>query len=201
MIESETLELKKSTSELIYNPGQFPEGYTPKDFIKGAERSIPKNPLLANTLYLSKDIERWGSGLKRIYDACRVEKVKVEFKELKSGFLVVFYRKEWENAEKKINDGVVGRVNEGVKGTIKDRDLEKDLVRDLEEDLRLTKNQRRIITEINKNSYITQQELSVIVGINEKNVRNNIAKLKEKRLIKRIGPDKGGHWEITQKNK
>ncbi len=77
----------------IYNPGQFPEGYTPKDFIKGTERSILRNPLIAHTLYLSKDIERWGSGLKRIYDACADEKVKVEFQELKSGFLVVFGRK------------------------------------------------------------------------------------------------------------
>ncbi|MEW5897338.1 MAG: RNA-binding domain-containing protein [Nanoarchaeota archaeon] len=78
----------------IYNPGQFPEGYTPKDFIKGTERSILRNPLTAHTLYLSKEIERWGSGLKRIFDACADEKVKVEFQKLKSGFLVVFGRKE-----------------------------------------------------------------------------------------------------------
>jgi ATP-dependent DNA helicase RecG len=177
----------------IYNPGQFPEGYTPKDFIKGAERSIPKNPLLANTLYLSKDIERWGSGLKRIYDACQEEKVKVDFKELKSGFLVIFYRKEWE---KEIND----ELKDTVKDADKSKDLEKDLVNNLEKDLRLTKNQRQIIFEITKNNYITQQELSVIVGINEKNIRNNIVKLKEKKIIKRIGPDKGGHWEITSQN-
>ena len=77
----------------IYNPGQFPEGYSPKDFIKGTERSILRNPLIAHTLYLSKDIERWGSGLKRIYDACADENVKVEFQELKSGFVVIFSRK------------------------------------------------------------------------------------------------------------
>ena len=77
----------------IYNPGLFPEGYDPRDFFTGTERSILRNPLIANTLYLSKDIERWGSGIKRIHDACKEEKVKVEFKKLKSGFLVVFYRK------------------------------------------------------------------------------------------------------------
>src|SRR3990167_2917716 len=77
----------------IYNPGLFPEGYDPRDFFTGTERSILRNPLIANTLYLSKDIERWGSGIKRIHDACKEEKVKVEFKKLKSGFLVVFDRK------------------------------------------------------------------------------------------------------------
>ena len=77
----------------IFNPGEFPEGYTPEDFIEGKEGSMPRNPLIANTLYLSKDIEKWGSGFKRIYDECQNENVKVEFKIKKNGFLVVFYRK------------------------------------------------------------------------------------------------------------
>ena len=49
----------------IFNPGEFPDGYKPEDFIKGKEGSIPRNPLITNTLYLSKDIEKWGSGLKK----------------------------------------------------------------------------------------------------------------------------------------
>lgn len=32
--------------------------------------------------------------------------------------------------------------------------------------------------------------------INEKNIRNNIAELKEKGFLERIGPDKGGHWKV-----
>jgi len=80
----------------IYNPGQFPEGYNPQDFFAGVERFILRNPLIANTLYLSKDIGRWGSGLKRIYDACSEANVKVDFKKLKSGFLVVLNRRtDW----------------------------------------------------------------------------------------------------------
>lgn len=42
----------------IFNPGEFPEGYKPEDFIEGAG-SIPRNPLIANTLYLSKDIAQY----------------------------------------------------------------------------------------------------------------------------------------------
>lgn len=77
----------------IFNPGEFPEGYKPEDFIEGKEGSMPRNPLIANTLYLSKDIEKWGSGFKRIADECKRANVKVEFKIKKSGFTVVFYRK------------------------------------------------------------------------------------------------------------
>lgn len=49
-----------------------------------------------------------------------------------------------------------------------------------------------------KNNRVTQKQFSTSVGINEKNIRNNIAKLKELGMIKRIGPDKGGYWEVTR---
>ena len=78
----------------IYNPGDFPEGLTPQDFIKGHERSVLRNPIISQTLFFSKDVEKWGSGLKRIYEDCLKRNVKVEFKILKTGFLVIFYRKE-----------------------------------------------------------------------------------------------------------
>lgn len=76
----------------IFNPGEFPEGYKPEDFIKG-EGSIPRNPLIANTLYLSKDIEKWGSGFRRITEVCAKSDVKVKFEIRKNGFMVIFYRK------------------------------------------------------------------------------------------------------------
>lgn len=149
----------------IYNPGQFPEGYTPNDFIKGTERSILRNPLIAHALYLSKDIERWGSGLKRIYDACTKEGVKVDFQVLKSGFLVVFYR-----------------TLEGPIRVLKE----------------LTENQEIIITEIKKNPRVTTEELGKIVGISSRKIRENIKKLKNEGLIRRVGGRKKGYWEISK---
>ena len=77
----------------IFNPGEFPEGYKPEDFIDGKEGSMPRNPLIANTLYLSKDIEKWGSGFRRITETCLKANVKVKFEIRKNGFMVIFYRK------------------------------------------------------------------------------------------------------------
>src|SRR3989344_1654953 len=151
----------------IYNLGLFPDGYDPKDFFTGTERSILRNPLIANTLYLSKDIERWGSGIKRIHDACKEEKVKVEFKKLKSGFLVVFKRKE-----------------EGPKGVLK------EVLKDL------TENQRKILQSIKKNPKITSEELSEVVGISSRKIRENVRKLKDEGLMRRIGGRKEGYWEV-----
>lgn len=40
----------------IYNPGTFPDGYEPQDFIDKVERPIRRNPKIARILYYSKDI-------------------------------------------------------------------------------------------------------------------------------------------------
>ncbi|MDE7222873.1 MAG: hypothetical protein K2O34_03705 [Acetatifactor sp.] len=85
----------------IYNPGAFPEGFEPQDFIDKPERPIRRNPKIARVLYYSKDIESFGTGLKRIADACDASGVRYEFKKIKSGFVVCFYRSE-EKADKKL---------------------------------------------------------------------------------------------------
>jgi ATP-dependent DNA helicase RecG len=76
----------------IYNPGRFPDGLTPEDFIEGKGRSEKRNPNLAQLLYYSKDIESFGTGLQRIAEACAEADVRVEFENGKSGFTVVFHR-------------------------------------------------------------------------------------------------------------
>jgi ATP-dependent DNA helicase RecG len=88
----------------IWNPGNFPEGYKPIDFVKKELPSVLRNPLIANILFLSEDVEKWGSGLRRIYEECKSSGVKVKFDVLKYGFSVVFYRSKTEsNSIEEIN--------------------------------------------------------------------------------------------------
>ena len=49
-----------------------------------------------------------------------------------------------------------------------------------------------------ENKYISKKEISEKIGISTTAVDKNIAKLKEKGIIKRIGPAKGGHWEVKE---
>jgi ATP-dependent DNA helicase RecG len=84
----------------IYNPGAFPEGYEPQDFIDRLERPIRRNPRIARILYYSKDVESFGTGLRRIAETCKAAGVRFEFRMLKSGFVVCFYRSN-EKADKK----------------------------------------------------------------------------------------------------
>jgi ATP-dependent DNA helicase RecG len=59
----------------------------------------------------------------------------------------------------------------------------------------LVESQRKILELINVNPNISKLELSKKIGISTTAINKNIEKLKEKGLIKRIGPDKGGYWE------
>lgn len=77
----------------IYNPGAFPTGVSPEKFIEGNERPVRRNPLITRTLYYSKDMESFATGLKRIYTACKAAGCRVEFEQQAYGFAVIFYRR------------------------------------------------------------------------------------------------------------
>jgi ATP-dependent DNA helicase RecG len=61
---------------------------------------------------------------------------------------------------------------------------------------KLSHNQRKIFEAIAKDPTVSAQTLSETVEISHRKIQANIAKLKDRRLLKRVGPDKGGHWEI-----
>ena len=62
--------------------------------------------------------------------------------------------------------------------------------------VKVTTNQQKIIDTIKKNPYVTQEELADIVGIARKNIITNMKKLQDSGIIKRIGANKNGHWQI-----
>lgn len=64
--------------------------------------------------------------------------------------------------------------------------------------VKVTVNQQKILEAINENPFVTQEELSEIVGISRKSIIQNMRKLQENGLLKRIGADKNGHWEVVK---
>ncbi|MBF0595576.1 MAG: putative DNA binding domain-containing protein [Candidatus Omnitrophica bacterium] len=161
----------------IYNPGFFPDGVNPEDFFSGNEHSILRNPLVAETMYKSKDIERWGSGIKRIHDECVSAGVRVEFRKLKTGFVVMFYRPKWEEGE---GLGDKGRVKGAQKSAQKGAQ----------------KTAQKILEIIAQNKAITRAEIAQATGLSDSGVKKQLKQLQEKGFLRRIGPDKGGHWEV-----
>ncbi len=46
------------------------------------------------------------------------------------------------------------------------------------------------------NSDVSIRELQAITALSESGVKRIIRKLKGDGVIRRVGPDKGGHWEV-----
>ena len=63
---------------------------------------------------------------------------------------------------------------------------------------KVTANQKKIIAELQKNPYMTQKELSEIIGISLKSIKENMKKMQENNILRRVGADKNGDWEITE---
>ncbi|MFH1645183.1 MAG: winged helix-turn-helix domain-containing protein [Candidatus Omnitrophota bacterium] len=60
------------------------------------------------------------------------------------------------------------------------------------------RNAQKILNLMLEKKDITIRELSEAIDISTTAVENNIKKLQEKGLIKRVGSDKGGHWEVIE---
>ena len=162
----------------IYNPGTFPDGLTPHDFIEGASRSVKRNPLLAQLMYYVKDIESFGTGLKRITNACAAAGIKVEFQMLKLGFSVIFYRPDIF-----ITDGNIG---------------DSDITNSITNSITINDIQKTILLKMKENPRVTAKDLTKTLGIADRNVKNHIKLLKQAGLIERVGSPRGGHWNILQ---
>ena len=63
---------------------------------------------------------------------------------------------------------------------------------------RLGDNQRLILESLKNNPNISLSQLSKIVGISQTAIENNISKLKEIGLLRRIGSAKSGHWQVVE---
>jgi ATP-dependent DNA helicase RecG len=61
----------------------------------------------------------------------------------------------------------------------------------------LTQNQIRILENIRSNNKISAAKLSEIIGISSRKIEENIRKLKQRGLLKRVGSAKGGYWEVV----
>ncbi len=76
----------------IANPGIFPPQISPES-IKQPHESYPYNLKIAEALYKSTYLESWGSGAKRIMDACREQGVEEPTWRWAGGFVIVTFKR------------------------------------------------------------------------------------------------------------
>jgi ATP-dependent DNA helicase RecG len=56
----------------------------------------------------------------------------------------------------------------------------------------------KIVEFMRENSLITIPELAKKIGVTERSVERNIQKLQDSGIVRRVGPAKGGHWEVLK---
>ncbi len=57
---------------------------------------------------------------------------------------------------------------------------------------------QKIIEVIKENPSFSRKEISLKLGESKETIQSRLRKLIKEGLIKRVGPDKGGHWEILR---
>ena len=77
--------------------------------------------------------------------------------------------------------------------------LEKDVIPEKVSEKTSEKTSEKILHEVQKNQHVTIAELSEIIGVTPRSIERNIQKLQGEGMLKRVGPDKGGHWEVIDK--
>lgn len=61
------------------------------------------------------------------------------------------------------------------------------------------KSREKIISLLSQDNSLSAAALAERIGITPKAVEKHIAKMKAEGILKRVGPDKGGHWQMIEK--
>jgi len=100
-----SVEVRLFTDRLeIWNPGRLPGTLTIEDLRKD-HPSVPHNPLIAESLYLTRYIEKAGSGTQRMIELCLEAGLPEPQFEQRSGFFVITLWRDW------LTDEVIAELN------------------------------------------------------------------------------------------
>ena len=163
----------------IVNPGGLVPGMKFEDLGK---KSLSRNKLLFGLLQRMDVIEKAGTGIARMRKTLREYRLKAPVIETdENWFTVTFARPDLqkESYEQRFYEAKKDRLVEGLVEW-------------------LVESQRRILELTKNNPQISKAEMAEKIGISTTAIDKNIEKLKEKGLLRRVGPDKGGKWEVKE---
>lgn len=190
--QSVEIEIFKNRIE-IFSPGIYASNVAPEIYIKEDRRAVRRNPLIAKTLYYSKDMETFATGFRRIQNLCDEAGCRVSFQKQENGFVVVFYRNlraVWNGVNLGVN-GLDNGFNLGVKGV----DDGVNLGVNSEENDNIS--EKNILEALKKNPRESQANLSKMLGIPYRTLQRTMQKMVEDGQIERIGGTRG-YWGIKR---
>ena len=169
----------------LWNDGALPKEVPVEDLFK-EHVSKPCNPNLANVFFKCGMIESWARGFSKITRYCKEENAKLPEIDLSLGGVTarcfasdkyLAFLNEHQETE---NVPLTERQNTTLKTTLKTE-----------------KTTQKILDIIKTNPYVTRTELSDLTGISPDGIKWQLKQLKDKKVITRVGADKGGYWKIV----
>ena len=159
----------------IVSPGGMPDGKRIQDLNIDDVASIRRNPIICDLFSRLKLMERRGSGLRKIIDQYPEDAVPI-FRSTEQTFIVTLKNLNYGRVSTPCGDdaGVENGLDNGV-----------------------DKNTDLILIAIVENVKITQKEISAKTGLSTRTVSREIKSLRDSGIIRRIGSDRSGYWEIT----
>ena len=169
----------------VWNDGELPAGYT-EATLMGDHSSRPRNPKIANAMFRAGFIDTWGRGYKKIrsgFTAAGMPMPRVE--NFCGGVRVTIERTKFME---------MTNVTSGV------TNVESDVVSDVGSlsVAQLTDRQREICKLIKENSFISTQQMSVVLSVVKRTVERDLADMQKKGIIIREGNTSAGHWVILK---
>ena len=195
----------------IISTGGLPANLTKEDFFRGVSK--PVNEELAK-LFIRLDLmEQTGYGVPRVTQSYGQEAFEfldffirvtvpfafeIEFEDVNQQGNEPVNSKNGETAQKngeKVTENVTetGKVTENVTEKVIEKVIEKAAL----SNEKLSDNQMAILRMIIHNPFVSKAGLAESVGISLNSVSRNIEALRGK-YLHRVGPAKGGYWEILQ---
>lgn len=158
-----------------------------------------RNPILADVFNRLKYMERRGSGFKKIISAYK------EHEGYKDGMDPAFST-PWDSfvlTLPKFNvvgiEGVYVSAANDTESNNEPSGQADNFTETLQKLYRnLTEIDRKIVELIVSNKFVTTTQMATQIGKSRQTVATRIKELQERGVVKRIGPDKGGFWEILQ---
>ena len=180
----------KQHTMVIYGSGELGRSRTVKKYltVQTEGTSDARNAKIFNIFSLVKIGERSGMGLSQLYG--NWEEAGYARPQLSESFSP-------ERTKVEIEVEVTEKVAEK-RGEIAEKVAEKrgEVAEKVAE--KLSETDERIIALIQSNAHITQKMLSEAIGLTRQYVGRCMDSLQVRNIIRRVGPDKGGYWEVVQ---
>ena len=188
-IKGTEIQIKMFDNRLVFeSPGRLPGTVKPSNI---RHTHFSRNPKIAQFLKAYDFVKEFGEGVDRMCRELEANGTSHLSFHLDDFILKITVPKVTEKVtEKDIN------VTEKVIKTHQEV-IEKVIKKAAALNEKLTENRLSIIKLIIENPYISKSELSKHVGISENSISRNIEAMRDK-YLRRVGPNKGGFWEIIE---